>query len=99
MFVENCRTIDNEVLRFPKEAAAKRRGGKKTKSAYTDSSSTSQDPSISSSDAPHQNFKPSLDDDEDMAYHPVVCGICSTKVALVDEDEVYHFFNVIPTGV
>ncbi|GJJ69362.1 hypothetical protein EMPS_01708 [Entomortierella parvispora] len=99
MFVENCRTIDNEVLRFPKEAAAKRRGGKKTKSATVDSSSISLDPSISGANAAPQNFKPSADDDEDMAYNPVVCGICSTKVALVDQDEVYHFFNVIPTGV
>ena len=29
-------------------------------------------------------------------FHPVVCDICTTEVAMRDEDEIYHFFNVIP---
>lgn len=28
-------------------------------------------------------------------YNPVTCGICNTSVAVYDEDEVYHFFNVV----
>lgn len=28
-------------------------------------------------------------------YHPVMCKICNTKVAVYDSDEVYHFFNVV----
>ncbi|KAM3226361.1 hypothetical protein ACQJBY_058812 [Aegilops geniculata] len=31
-------------------------------------------------------------------YHPVCCEICSTEVGVFDEDEVYHFFNVIPSN-
>ncbi|KQK00473.1 E2F-associated phosphoprotein [Brachypodium distachyon] len=31
-------------------------------------------------------------------YHPVCCEICSTEVGVSDEDEVYHFFNVIPSN-
>ncbi|CAG8562188.1 3073_t:CDS:2 [Dentiscutata erythropus] len=30
-------------------------------------------------------------------YYPVECEICRTKVAVVDEEEVFHFFNVIPS--
>lgn len=30
-------------------------------------------------------------------YYPVVCETCETKVAVIDEDEVFHFFNVIPS--
>lgn len=32
------------------------------------------------------------------AYHPVCCEACSTEVGVFDEDEVYHFFNVIPSN-
>lgn len=28
-------------------------------------------------------------------YHPVRCAECNTHVAMLDSDEVYHFFNVI----
>ncbi|BAF09434.2 uncharacterized protein [Oryza sativa Japonica Group] len=31
-------------------------------------------------------------------YHPVCCEVCSTEVGVFDEDEVYHFFNVIPSN-
>lgn len=33
-------------------------------------------------------------DDEEM-FHPVMCQHCNTKVAVLDKEEVYHFFNVI----
>ncbi|KAI9322808.1 E2F-associated phosphoprotein-domain-containing protein [Dichotomocladium elegans] len=29
------------------------------------------------------------------AFYPVNCGTCDTHVAMMDEDEVYHFFNTI----
>ncbi len=28
-------------------------------------------------------------------YNPVKCNHCSTQVAVFDEDEVYHFFNIV----
>ena len=31
----------------------------------------------------------------DDKYHPVKCTECNTVVAVFDEDEVYHFFNVL----
>ena len=30
-----------------------------------------------------------------VVYHPVVCSVCSSEVAVYDSDEVYHFFNVL----
>ncbi|KAM1104614.1 hypothetical protein ACFX15_012604 [Malus domestica] len=27
----------------------------------------------------------------------VCCLVCSTEVGVIDEDEVYHFFNVLPS--
>ncbi|KAF9574984.1 hypothetical protein EC968_004744 [Mortierella alpina] len=89
MFVEHCRVIENERLRFPKETKA----AKETKKPSTGKNTTSEAATSS------QEFKPSQDDDAEAVYHPVVCEICNTKVALMDQDEVYHFFNVIPTSV
>ncbi|KAL3649917.1 hypothetical protein CASFOL_006320 [Castilleja foliolosa] len=30
-------------------------------------------------------------------FKRVCCSVCSTDVGVIDEDEVYHFFNVIPS--
>ncbi len=32
----------------------------------------------------------------DERYRPVVCASCEAEVGVQDEEEVYHFFNVIP---
>jgi len=31
----------------------------------------------------------------DAAYYAVRCSICTTEVGVFDEDEVFHFFNVL----
>ncbi len=36
-----------------------------------------------------------VSDDEE--FYPVRCDVCSTEVAMFDKDEVYHFFNVVPS--
>ncbi|KAI3976411.1 hypothetical protein MKX01_008269 [Papaver californicum] len=30
-------------------------------------------------------------------FKPVCCVVCSTEVGVIDDDEVYHFFNVLPS--
>lgn len=35
------------------------------------------------------------DPEELGTYHPVRCRECNTEVAVYDQDEVFHFFNVI----
>ncbi|KAF9355564.1 hypothetical protein BGX34_010405 [Mortierella sp. NVP85] len=123
MFVESCRVLDSEILRFAKETKPSGRNNRRTTTRASPSSpsvstsaSTSASPSTSSSTtitttttittqpetsgtSSTHHFKPSEDDDTDAIYHPVSCEICNTKVAVVDQDEVYHFFNVIPTPV
>ncbi|KAL9420332.1 hypothetical protein AB3S75_037998 [Citrus x aurantiifolia] len=36
-------------------------------------------------------------DGERETIKPVCCSVCSTEVGVIDEDEVYHFFNVLPS--
>ncbi len=31
-------------------------------------------------------------------YHPVRCSECNTEVAVVDSDEVFHFFNILASA-
>ncbi|KAJ1702071.1 hypothetical protein LUZ63_001850 [Rhynchospora breviuscula] len=31
-------------------------------------------------------------------YRPVCCSVCSTEVGVLDDEEVYHFFDVIPSN-
>ncbi|XP_071701306.1 uncharacterized protein [Rutidosis leptorrhynchoides] len=28
---------------------------------------------------------------------PVCCSVCETEVGVIDEDEIYHFYNVLPS--
>lgn len=30
-------------------------------------------------------------------FKRVCCAVCSTDVGVIDEDEIYHFLNVIPS--
>lgn len=39
-----------------------------------------------------------VEEDDSGPYHPVQCTICSTEVAVYDNDEVFHFFNVLPSA-
>ncbi|XP_008787054.2 E2F-associated phosphoprotein isoform X2 [Phoenix dactylifera] len=36
--------------------------------------------------------------EHDVVFRPVCCSVCSTEVGVFDGDEVYHFFNVIPSN-
>ncbi|CAH9095409.1 unnamed protein product [Cuscuta epithymum] len=35
--------------------------------------------------------------DKGETFKHVCCGVCSTKVGVIDEDEVYHFLNALPS--
>ncbi|XP_058090278.1 uncharacterized protein LOC131236824 isoform X2 [Magnolia sinica] len=35
--------------------------------------------------------------EKDAVFRPVCCSVCSSEVGVFDEDEVYHFFNVLPS--
>lgn len=41
--------------------------------------------------------KVSGDHDKVAELRPVCCSVCGTEVGALDEDEVYHFFNVLPS--
>ncbi|GAN04035.1 E2F-associated phosphoprotein-like [Mucor ambiguus] len=44
---------------------------------------------------PGERYKMKGDDDSDEYFYKVICDTCGIQVAMLDEDEVYHFFNVV----
>lgn len=80
MFVLNCTTKDEESLFCPSENKRKSRKRKRE-----EEKAKMLDETVSI---------PSNAEAKDI-FHPVQCSICKTEVAVVDLDEVYHFFNVL----
>ncbi|XP_020263604.1 E2F-associated phosphoprotein isoform X2 [Asparagus officinalis] len=39
-----------------------------------------------------------VDAEKDVVFYPVCCSVCATEVGVFDEDEIYHFFDVIPSN-
>ncbi|XP_024970619.1 E2F-associated phosphoprotein [Cynara cardunculus var. scolymus] len=35
--------------------------------------------------------------EESKSFTSVCCSVCETEVGVIDDDEVYHFFNVLPS--
>lgn len=46
---------------------------------------------------PGKKFNSLKTEEQGEKYWPVECEECGTRIGVQDLDEVYHFFNVIPT--
>lgn len=83
MFVMNCKVVENQRLRMPAESTRQKKDCKKRSNQY------------------NRNCN-SLPEDaneklRDEVFKPVCCSVCETEVAVLDENEIYHFFNVMPS--
>ncbi|XP_076022183.1 E2F-associated phosphoprotein [Genypterus blacodes] len=82
MFVMNCTVKRDEVLRYKPDKERKQRSRKRRRGQKE----TTEDKVPDQAPA-------GMDSDE--VYHPVQCTECSTEVAVLDKEEVYHFFNIL----
>ena len=81
MFVFNCRVLKDEVLKhIPKQ---KKNFRKRRRKAGRHGKKVGQD------------VDEEEEEDPEASYHPVRCTECNTEVAVVDSDEVFHFFNIL----
>lgn len=80
MFVMNCTVKKEEVLRYKAKDDKRSRNQKRKK----------QNPNTTEANEP---TPAGMNSDE--IYHPVQCSECSTEVAVLDKDEVFHFFNIL----
>lgn len=93
MFVQNCRVVDKEI-RYKKESPSKKRKSNSNEQIKKPSTENYK---------PYQYIDSILVEDEhlfdEQIYKLVYCKLCDTEVAVMDSDEMYHFFNVIPSEV
>lgn len=86
MFVRNCRIVDDEILKVaPQE-------NRKTKKA-TRKRGKRRDIEGQEVAFGNEQEKPAVEE----FYKSVCCTECGTQVAVLDVDEVYHFFAAIPS--
>ncbi|CAG8484382.1 24709_t:CDS:2 [Cetraspora pellucida] len=93
IFVENCKVNRSERLIYTDKENVKARNKNKNKRLSNKLSDKQKQQPNSTEDATVEMSGTT----EGEIYYPVECEICGTKVAVVDEEEVYHFFNVIPS--
>ncbi|KAM9777812.1 E2F-associated phosphoprotein [Neosynchiropus ocellatus] len=80
MFVMNCTVKKEEVLRYQTKNDRRSRSQKKRRQNQKSAGASEPTPAGMNSDE---------------IYHPVQCSECSTEVAVLDKDEVFHFFNIL----
>ncbi len=110
MFVRNCKILKEKEFRYKKRSATKSK--KKTKHSKTQEQDL--DPKKSKQEQQTEqkmNTEGEISDFEYIdriyvedewqyeseIYAPVVCSFCSTEIG-VFEDDVYHFFNCVPSS-
>lgn len=83
MFVMNCTVKREEVLRYTalQDRKRTRRRNRRTKEQKEAPAGAEEE------EAPGGGAEE--------VYHPVQCTECSTEVAVVDKEEVFHFFNIL----
>lgn len=84
MFVMNCLVKRDEVLRYKTQQEKKQRKRKRRRQQQEAEPATDEAEGAGPSGM-----------DADEVYHPVKCSECSTEVAVLDKEEVYHFFNIL----
>ena len=81
MFVMNCVVRTEQVLRFP--IAAEPLSKKKAKQRQRQQHNAEEE------------SQPTTTASAEELFNPVICSECKTEVGVYDENEIYHFFNVL----
>jgi hypothetical protein len=91
MFVTNCTVRYDQKLHYPNPPAknAKRKG--KTAAKAAPSSAAKEGAGVDCTALATGSSNAASDE----IFHPVVCSICNSEVGVYDQDEVYHFFNIL----
>lgn len=85
MFVMNCTVKTEQLLRYQDQQKSKNKNKRKRKGRGRGRRGEEEE----ECPAPPAGLDP------EEVYRPVCCSECSTEVAVLDKDEVYHFFNIL----
>ena len=81
MFVLNCSIIKSERLKYPVPKKNNKKWKRGNKRRRDDGEGSLQ--------------RTEAGEETEELYFPVKCSVCNTEVAVYDEDEIFHFFNVL----
>ncbi|RUP43967.1 E2F-associated phospho protein-domain-containing protein [Jimgerdemannia flammicorona] len=88
IFITNCHPNRTQRFRYAPSKGGSRK--KTPKKGWKSRGATGEE------DGEGQPGEP-MDMENSEVYYPVECDICATQVAMMDEEEVFHFFNIIAT--
>lgn len=89
MFVQNCSTDFGQELRVP-QSEDERRGATNKKN-----NNNHKEKKTKKNDTSDRGAEEDTNSHNNKTYYDVKCTVCSTQIAVQDQDEVYHFFNVL----
>lgn len=84
MFVLNCLIMKEQILKYKNKPKSKRKSKTKQTTNETELVQTEQFEDVS--------VKSTYDE-----YNAVQCASCNTEVAVYDKEEIFHFYNVLPS--
>ncbi|RUS22144.1 E2F-associated phospho protein-domain-containing protein [Endogone sp. FLAS-F59071] len=88
IFVTNCHPDRTQRFRYaPSKSKSRKMTHKKTQKIRDNSMGGEEE----------QDRTELMETGQGEVYYPVACDVCATQVAMMDEEEVFHFFNVIAT--
>lgn len=94
MFVSNCSVDKTELLKIPQQQTKQKSKKKNKKVKFSNSETSDGNKNRETSEETKDSETQAAENKEDM-FHPVRCIECNTVVGVYDNDEVYHFFNVL----
>ncbi|ORX78937.1 hypothetical protein BCR32DRAFT_222250 [Anaeromyces robustus] len=94
MFVRNCIVNKNERYRIPEENNNNKNKNRNKKKNKKNNNSIMEDKETKTEEQTNDNQE--IVNNQDY-YYPVLCQYCQTQVGLLDQNEIYHLFNVIPS--
>lgn len=94
IFVENCKINRSERLIYTDKENSKSHSKSKNKRISDKQKQRSNSTDVEL-DVKNDDMLEKSTTIKEEIYYPVECEICGIKVAVVDEEEVFHFFNVI----
>lgn len=89
MFVRNCTIVESERLRYEQVNRKRKRNANRSRRVH-EQDRTGRGPGMIRIDPKDVGA-------EEEILKPVRCAECGAQVAVLDSDEVYHFFDIIPT--
>eukprot|EP01132_Coremiostelium_polycephalum_P002054 gene2054-2532_t len=97
IFVKNCKIDPTKRLVYKEDNIKNNNNNNSKRKGKSSTTTTNNNNTVKEED---DNIELKIEDTSEPIveyYYQVFCSVCDTNVAVIDNDEVYHFFNVFPS--